>query len=399
MEATPRYGQPPLLVQFSSEGTLDPEGTALRYVWSFDDGETSDAADPSHTYTEAGNYKVLLTVTDGKDLATTATLNIGVGNEPPQAQILSPTGEARYRMGDTVEFQGRAMDAEDGVLTGAALQWEVFTHHNEHIHYDTFRGNGERGSFVYADHGDTVYLELCLIATDSADLQDRKCVDLYPQVITITLQSLPSGLPLLYDNTRYTTPFEVQTYINAVRSVEAPIAAGDLHFERWADSENAGRRITIPAEDLELTAIYMGAAGEGTTAEDKVPAAVVIANTDVEMSDDAQSVSAMPAELGIIHIAVAPSGGARILLETAGRFAGKWSAVQWQDATGTWQEIEGWQGQIENGRKRWWVAPDLYGNRFFRWVISDGEAGPVLAISKPFALPGSAEEMVVWQVE
>jgi PKD repeat protein len=44
-----------------------PEGTAFTYAWDFDDGTTSTAANPTHTYKTADTYTVSLVVTDDKD--------------------------------------------------------------------------------------------------------------------------------------------------------------------------------------------------------------------------------------------------------------------------------------------------------------------------------------------
>ena len=39
-------GPAPLTVNFSSAGSVDPEGQALTYSWDFGDGSTSTAANP-----------------------------------------------------------------------------------------------------------------------------------------------------------------------------------------------------------------------------------------------------------------------------------------------------------------------------------------------------------------
>ena len=54
--ATPDAGPTPLDVQFSSAGSIDPEGTSLTYAWDFDGNGTTDSTDanPTHTYTTAG---------------------------------------------------------------------------------------------------------------------------------------------------------------------------------------------------------------------------------------------------------------------------------------------------------------------------------------------------------
>jgi len=50
-----------------SESTIDFTSTsigAVTYSWDFGDGTTSDEENPSHTYTESGEYEVVLTVTN-----------------------------------------------------------------------------------------------------------------------------------------------------------------------------------------------------------------------------------------------------------------------------------------------------------------------------------------------
>ncbi|WP_432949217.1 PKD domain-containing protein [Kribbella sp. CA-253562] len=49
---------------YSSAGSTDPDGTIQSYQWSFGDGATSTAANPTHQYAAAGTYTVTLTVTD-----------------------------------------------------------------------------------------------------------------------------------------------------------------------------------------------------------------------------------------------------------------------------------------------------------------------------------------------
>ncbi|HEU0214574.1 MAG TPA: PQQ-dependent sugar dehydrogenase, partial [Jiangellaceae bacterium] len=64
--ATPDNGPTPLTVQFSSAGSVDPDGTALTYEWDFDGNGTTDSTEPnpSHQYTQAGAFTALLRVTD-----------------------------------------------------------------------------------------------------------------------------------------------------------------------------------------------------------------------------------------------------------------------------------------------------------------------------------------------
>ena len=55
ISATPTSGTAPLRVQFSSEGSRDPdENDSIRFEWDFDGDGTVDSADPNpvHTYTQ-----------------------------------------------------------------------------------------------------------------------------------------------------------------------------------------------------------------------------------------------------------------------------------------------------------------------------------------------------------
>ncbi len=76
--ANPENGNTPLTVQFSSDGSSDPDGTISAYAWDFGDGNTSSEANPSHTYTDAGTYNVVLTVTDDAGATGSATVTIDV---------------------------------------------------------------------------------------------------------------------------------------------------------------------------------------------------------------------------------------------------------------------------------------------------------------------------------
>ena len=65
-------------IQFSSNGSNDPDGSIVSYLWEFGDGTTSTAAQVSHNYNATGLYDVTLTVTDNQGATDTsqATANI-----------------------------------------------------------------------------------------------------------------------------------------------------------------------------------------------------------------------------------------------------------------------------------------------------------------------------------
>lgn len=85
--ATPSTGKAPLSVAFSSAGSSDPDGGALSYSWSFDDGTpNSNAANPNHSYVAAGTYHPVLTVTDAQGATASHSSTVVVNaNQAPVA--------------------------------------------------------------------------------------------------------------------------------------------------------------------------------------------------------------------------------------------------------------------------------------------------------------------------
>ena len=67
----------------SAAGSLDPDGEALSYAWSFGDGGSATGVAPSHTYAQDGAYGVRLIVTDAAGLADTVTTTAAVANVAP----------------------------------------------------------------------------------------------------------------------------------------------------------------------------------------------------------------------------------------------------------------------------------------------------------------------------
>ncbi|HET7789919.1 MAG TPA: PKD domain-containing protein [Gemmatimonadales bacterium] len=79
-----------LTCNFTSTSS-DPDGTISSYAWTFGDGGTSAAQNPSHTYAAAGTYTVTLTVTDngGATNATSQNVTVSAANQSPTAAFTS----------------------------------------------------------------------------------------------------------------------------------------------------------------------------------------------------------------------------------------------------------------------------------------------------------------------
>lgn len=75
-------------LNFTAEGSYDPDGDTLTYLWDFGDGNKAQGKEVSHTYTATGVFTVTLTVSDGY-AEDTAYLDVEV-YPLPQIVITSP---------------------------------------------------------------------------------------------------------------------------------------------------------------------------------------------------------------------------------------------------------------------------------------------------------------------
>jgi parallel beta-helix repeat protein len=71
-------------IMFDGSDSNDSDGTIASYTWDFGDGTTGTGITPTHTYTTAGNYTVVLTVTDNNSLthSNSITASINVSGPP-----------------------------------------------------------------------------------------------------------------------------------------------------------------------------------------------------------------------------------------------------------------------------------------------------------------------------
>lgn len=256
--ADPDSGAVPLTVNFSSNGSFDPDAQPLTFDWDFGDGNNGSGSNPTHTYLTSGDFTVTLTVTDILGATGTDTVIITVGDLAPVATIISPPNGFAYDTFDTITYNGTGFDNEDGNLSGASLQWDVLLHHNQHVHFDAIPGLiGNTGSFIIPDHGDNSWIELCLTVTDGSGQFDQECVDLQPNEVILAFDTIPSGLSLEYDGITYTTPFDVATIVGGVRDlIAAPIQEGCHNLVSWSDGGAATHQITVGSNPQTYIATY-----------------------------------------------------------------------------------------------------------------------------------------------
>ena len=256
------FGPLPLTVNFSAVGSSDPDGSTLTYSWDLDgDGTFGDStlAQPSFTYTVAGNRIVRVRVDDGQGLNAVAAVLISPNNAAPTPAIGAPTASVAWSVGEVIGFSGSATDVEDGVLPASALTWSLIAHHcpsacHSHALQD-FVGVAA-GSFVAPDHEYPAHLELRLTATDSLGVQSSTSVLIQPRTVALTFNTNPSGLQLTVGSTTGTAPFTRTVIVGSSSAISAPSPQAGSQFVSWSDSGSQTHNVIASATPATYTATF-----------------------------------------------------------------------------------------------------------------------------------------------
>jgi glucose/arabinose dehydrogenase/chitodextrinase len=265
-------GPVPLTVNFSSVGSSDPEGQPLTYSWTFGDGGTSTAANPSHTYTQAGQYTARLSLSDGTNTTLSTPIIIGAGS-PPTATILAPQDGITFRAGDVISFSGDATDPDDGSLPASAYTWNIDFLHEGHVHPGIPITGVKSGTFTIPttghDFSGNTRWRVALTVTDSTGLTSTTSVIIWPQKVNLTFSTIPAGLTLYLDGIAKVTPFVHDTLIGFNHTIEArnqTFGATNYTFASWSDGGAQTHTIVVPSANANYVATFQAAAGPAPVA-------------------------------------------------------------------------------------------------------------------------------------
>lgn len=285
-DATPKVGQAPLTVAFTSAGSYDPEGQTLSYSWAFGDATTSTLANPSHLYSASGTYTALLTVSDGISSSLSSPITIVAGT-PPTSQITSPPNGAFFIAGQAIAFSGTATDRLGNPIPASGYTWTILFHHETHVHPGGSYTGVTGGTFVIPSSGhdfsgNTSY-EFVLTVTDSDGLHTTKSVTIYPDKVNLSFSTTPTGFGLDVDGIRKTAPFVIDALKGFHYTINAPTqtVGGQMYdFQSWSDGGARSHSITVPTTNASyaatfapiaggLVAAYAFAEGSGTMTADR----------------------------------------------------------------------------------------------------------------------------------
>ncbi len=156
MEVSTDTGSAPLTVEFDASGSSDSDGSITAYAWDFGDGGTGSGESASHTYTETGTFTAQLTVTDDDGLTDSATHEIIIQEDAPEAAFSVSTTSGSAPL--TVAFDASSSTDSNGNIT--AYAWNF--------------GDGDTGSGVTTSHtySETGTFTAVLTVTDDENLTD-----------------------------------------------------------------------------------------------------------------------------------------------------------------------------------------------------------------------------------
>ncbi|HPM62769.1 MAG TPA: PKD domain-containing protein, partial [Methanoregulaceae archaeon] len=127
IDADPLSGKAPLSVHFNGSRSYDEDGAISSYGWNFGDTRSATGATADHTYTQSGEYRVILTVTDNQGYSGTSSVMIRTDNNPPvaEARATPVSGPAPL----TVNFDGTQSHDMDGKVR--SFSWDFGDGTNE----------------------------------------------------------------------------------------------------------------------------------------------------------------------------------------------------------------------------------------------------------------------------
>ncbi|MFD0554605.1 ThuA domain-containing protein [Streptomyces rectiviolaceus] len=138
-KASATNGPTPLKVDFSSEGSKDPDGDPLTFAWDFNGDGTYDSteASPSHTYDTKGDFNAQLKVTDSTGKSGYANVPVTAGNTAPKVKVETPVDGKLIEFGDKIPYKVTVTDPEDGTIDCSKVTVNPALGHDDHEHPTT----------------------------------------------------------------------------------------------------------------------------------------------------------------------------------------------------------------------------------------------------------------------
>src|SRR6266513_748897 len=120
------YSASALTVSFTDTST-DSGGTIGSHAWTFGDGRTSSATNPTHTYAASGTYSVTETVTDSSNGSTsskTSAVTVSASGGTPTANFTYTISSLTVSITETASTSSQLI-VNGGFETGSTAPWAL----------------------------------------------------------------------------------------------------------------------------------------------------------------------------------------------------------------------------------------------------------------------------------
>jgi gliding motility-associated-like protein len=124
----------PLMVNFSDNSTVSA-GTITQWAWDFGDGFTSTLQNPTHAYSVAGYYTVVLTVTTAAGCSNTVTMTNYIDVYPTPYAEFSANPQPTTELNPTIYFTDQSTGASNWTWSFGDLANSTSTQQNPSFTY------------------------------------------------------------------------------------------------------------------------------------------------------------------------------------------------------------------------------------------------------------------------
>ena len=175
-----------LQLAVDASDSSDSDGDIESYAWDFGDGQVGTGKTADHTYDEAGEYDVTLTVTDDRDGTSTHTERVTATEPPNQAPIAAFTSTTD---GLVASVDAGGSSDPDGTVTSYAWKFG-----------GAGVGTGKTTSFTFPASG-TYQVELTVTDNDGATTKVTQPVTVSPanQSPTADFETTVTDLKVVVD--------------------------------------------------------------------------------------------------------------------------------------------------------------------------------------------------------
>jgi glucose/arabinose dehydrogenase len=240
----------------------------LTYLWRKNGVDLPNSNSDTYTINavtkaDTGKYSVVVTNQYGNAVSKNAYLTVTAFNSKPTAKIVSPTGKINYSGGDSFTFTGSGTDDQDGELSAGMFTWKVDLHHAAHVHGGIPVTGAKTFTITTPVTGETatnVWFRIYLIVQDAGGLTDTTYIEIFPNVVDLTVASQPAGMTVMIDDTPQKANFATTSVVKMERTlnVTSPqvLNGKSYRFVKWSNGGSQSQTIITPSTNTTYTAEF-----------------------------------------------------------------------------------------------------------------------------------------------